>query len=280
MRYLLRDREHEERKKALPGLLKGLFFALKSGLQTISPAIPSEPLSESVLTHLRFNAERFVMQAMAGADACRRFHRSKASGIPIPEYAFAEAGEPKRVNRTNAPGSQEEVRGLDDIFPEDQYSLTLEEALINRGQGVSLRCTPVGIPPSQGYPLENATAPPPYLPVAAELESECDWFSVTEGEETPTYVSRYLRDEESADIVTRETEARVKQLPPSNHPPVNPQMRKMSLKEQLKLESELEADLDGVDYMVRNNRILSSSITNLVEEYFNRAAQEDDTSYY
>lgn len=42
----------------------------------------------------------------------------------------------------------------------------------------------------------------------------------------------------------------------------------------------LEEEESGFDMMVRNNRILSNSITNLVDTYFRNAAQEDEPNYY
>lgn len=43
---------------------------------------------------------------------------------------------------------------------------------------------------------------------------------------------------------------------------------------------ELAQDLDGCDYMIRNNRILSNSISNLVNQYFQQAALEEKPEYY
>lgn len=46
------------------------------------------------------------------------------------------------------------------------------------------------------------------------------------------------------------------------------------------LDCELAEDLSGFDYMLQNNRILSRSITNLVEHYFQQAALEEEPNYY
>lgn len=46
-----------------------------------------------------------------------------------------------------------------------------------------------------------------------------------------------------------------------------------------KLDENLTEDLSSCDFMVRNNRILSNSISNLVESYFHQAAQESETDY-
>ena len=43
---------------------------------------------------------------------------------------------------------------------------------------------------------------------------------------------------------------------------------------------ELADELDGLDYMLRNNRILSNSISNLVDRYFHQASQEEKPNYY
>lgn len=43
---------------------------------------------------------------------------------------------------------------------------------------------------------------------------------------------------------------------------------------------ELAEDLSGFDYMIQNNRILSNSISNLVDGYFTQAALEEEPNYY
>jgi hypothetical protein len=48
----------------------------------------------------------------------------------------------------------------------------------------------------------------------------------------------------------------------------------------LRLDHELEEDLNGFDYMVQNNRILSNSISNLVDSYFRKASLEDEPNFY
>jgi hypothetical protein len=59
-----------------------------------------------------------------------------------------------------------------------------------------------------------------------------------------------------------------KPLPPARPP------------EPLRLDHELEEDLNGFDYMVQNNRILSNSISNLVDSYFLKASLEEDANLY
>lgn len=46
------------------------------------------------------------------------------------------------------------------------------------------------------------------------------------------------------------------------------------------LSYELADDLQGVEYMIQNNRILSNSISNLVDRYFHQAALEEEPNYY
>ena len=55
---------------------------------------------------------------------------------------------------------------------------------------------------------------------------------------------------------------------------------KEPVRERLKLDDELAEDLSSFDLMVRNNRILSHSIDNLVESYFYRASLEEEENYY
>lgn len=43
---------------------------------------------------------------------------------------------------------------------------------------------------------------------------------------------------------------------------------------------ELAADLSGFDYMIQSNRILSKSISNLVDGYFHQASLEEEPNYY
>jgi hypothetical protein len=50
--------------------------------------------------------------------------------------------------------------------------------------------------------------------------------------------------------------------------------------EPLRLDHELEEDLNGFDYMLQNNRILSKSISNLVDNYFRNASQEEEPHLY
>jgi hypothetical protein len=52
------------------------------------------------------------------------------------------------------------------------------------------------------------------------------------------------------------------------------------VRERLKLDDDLQEDLSTFDYMIRNNRILSHSIANLVDRYFYQASQEEEASYY
>ncbi|HEY9685959.1 MAG TPA: hypothetical protein V6C52_03190 [Coleofasciculaceae cyanobacterium] len=52
------------------------------------------------------------------------------------------------------------------------------------------------------------------------------------------------------------------------------------VRERLKLDDDLREDLSTFDYMIRNNRILSHSIANLVDRYFYQASQEEEESYY
>jgi hypothetical protein len=48
----------------------------------------------------------------------------------------------------------------------------------------------------------------------------------------------------------------------------------------LSLEHELEDDLKSFEYMAQSNRILSNSISNLVDSYFRQAAQEEEPNFY
>lgn len=52
------------------------------------------------------------------------------------------------------------------------------------------------------------------------------------------------------------------------------------IREQLQLDQHLEADLSSFDYMIRNNKILATSITTLAEQYFQRAAEEGEITCY
>jgi hypothetical protein len=52
------------------------------------------------------------------------------------------------------------------------------------------------------------------------------------------------------------------------------------VRERLKLDDDLQEDLSTFDYMIRNNRILSHSIANLVDRYFYQASQEEEANYY
>lgn len=44
--------------------------------------------------------------------------------------------------------------------------------------------------------------------------------------------------------------------------------------------AELPEDLNGLGYMAQNNRILSNSISNLVDRYFHQASLEEESHYY
>lgn len=48
----------------------------------------------------------------------------------------------------------------------------------------------------------------------------------------------------------------------------------------LNLDHELEDDLNSISYMAQNNRMLSNSISNLVDSYFKQAAQEEEPNFY
>lgn len=62
--------------------------------------------------------------------------------------------------------------------------------------------------------------------------------------------------------------------------PPTPKPLPMAKPEPLRLDHELEDDLNGFDYMLQNNRILSNSISNLVDSYFRNASLEEDPKLY
>ncbi len=59
-----------------------------------------------------------------------------------------------------------------------------------------------------------------------------------------------------------------------------PEPVKSGIREQLQLDQDLESDLSSFDYLVRNNRILTESISNLADRYFQKAALDEEASYY
>jgi hypothetical protein len=133
------------------------------------------------------------------------------------------------------------------------------------------------IPPAALTPSPRTADSYTALMSPEDEELVADWFGMTEGVAEPKYRSRYLRDENSSDMLMageRRLEAAKKQYLAAN------QQRRISIGEQLQLDRELADDLSSMDYIARNNRILNESLTSLVDRYFQKSAMEDESSYY
>ncbi|WP_373531872.1 hypothetical protein [Vampirovibrio sp.] len=69
-------------------------------------------------------------------------------------------------------------------------------------------------------------------------------------------------------------------LPPEAIGLEAPQKRASQKAKPAELSYELVDDLNGLGYMAQNNRILSNSISNLVDRYFHQASLEEESNYY
>lgn len=107
-----------------------------------------------------------------------------------------------------------------------------------------------------------------------------DWVGMTEGAIEPGCLSPYLRPEQSSDILMSGERPTPAPARPIYRPSDSLANTRLPIRDQLQLDKELKEDLSSLDYISRNNRIVSDSLTSLVDRYFQQAALEDDSSYY
>jgi hypothetical protein len=143
----------------------------------------------------------------------------------------------------------------------------------------------------KGKLSQELLAPPP---LASEATSgirmsdydenvAADWFGMTEGMAEPHYVSRYSRSQESLDIfMPGERPFPSAQADPLRNSGPSParNIPRLSIREQLQLDRDLKEDLSSLEYIGRNNRIISDSLSNLVDQYFQKSDLEDEAASY
>ncbi len=111
----------------------------------------------------------------------------------------------------------------------------------------------------------------PVLPPQIEAPTKRDLlrerFCTPDNKTVSAKRSSYLRPFHSPDIILANE--------PAHKRPSDP----LKLRT-LDLDDDLVADLSSFEHMARNNRILSNSISNLVDQYFHQAALEEEEGYY
>lgn len=122
----------------------------------------------------------------------------------------------------------------------------------------------IPVPPQANVPPVTKLSPPELAPPAP----------VTTQEPSQGPAQEAVKEKLSAPLPRPES---AKVVPPPVQPSPSSQPARPKPPE---LSYELAEDLQGVEYMVQNNRILSNSISNLVERYFHQAALEEEPNYY
>lgn len=114
---------------------------------------------------------------------------------------------------------------------------------------------------------------------AKDLESDADRDSDSiAADDADAVESAEPSDTETAEKISPESEPAPKPRhlqPVAQAKPEKPETRKLFPDYR-----PLDEEESGFDHMARNNRILSRSITNLVDSYFQRAAQEEEPNFY
>lgn len=109
--------------------------------------------------------------------------------------------------------------------------------------------------------LEEAVLQPPPLSSAISFAAYVDEEEVVASAPEVKPIDAPVSKPQSQPLMSRPVSRPVKAKPPE-------------------LTYELAEDLSGFDYMIQNNRILSNSISNLVDGYFTQAALEEEPNYY
>lgn len=109
---------------------------------------------------------------------------------------------------------------------------------------------PVFVPAAPKAQLEDLTEAPTVVPLKPSIDLP-----------KPAKITQAIAKPSAIPVESKRSLAPVRSKPPE-------------------LSYELAEDLNGLGYMAQNNRILSNSISNLVDSYFQQASLEEESSYY
>lgn len=196
---------------------------------------------------------------------------------------------------SNAPGEFEEVRGLDDIFPAGvaEISAGISEgsprhlAIVNAAtEALSRKVAVTGrlsrrrlrsVALSGMLGLQDLFAGMPELKRESQPKARKPVAGMAVAAAFPTVVIA-APSVETPNIPVLEEAIAVVEIAQEEIP----QIETMPVSESIAIQvsqqimaQEPDADLTGFDYMLRNNRILSKSITNLADAYFEKARREE-----